>query len=88
MSDDVCISKAEYDHLLEEIKEVKHGQRELWKVIVGNGHHDESVCGRISRLEFRLGSTPSWQWIIEKTIIPVSTAIATAAAMYFIFGAP
>ena len=84
----MAINDAEFKHLRDDVQDIKQGQKELKKIMIGNGEFDKSFSGRLLKLEYRVGSTPTWQWLIEKLAVPLVTALTTAGLLYFIFGAP
>jgi hypothetical protein len=47
---------------------------ELHKLIVGNGEPARGLFYRVAFLEHRIGNAPTWQWMLEKTALPVILA--------------
>lgn len=41
------------------------------KAVVGNGDYDKSLLSRVQLLELKIGSAPTWQWLIEKSLLPL-----------------
>ena len=45
--------------------------RDIHEAVFGNGNPEHGLRFRVRWLEKQISSTPTWQWIIEKALLPI-----------------
>jgi hypothetical protein len=68
--------RREVTGLRAEVAELRMDLSKVCKAVVGNGEYDNALISRVQRLEYRIGATPTWQWVVEKLALPVAVGLA------------
>ena len=78
------VTREEFQRLLIMVESNCNDIRDVKKAVIGNGNYDESLIARIQHLEYRIGNTPTWQWLLERTALPVIMVLIGLLLGYYL----